>query len=89
VSPINTKMPSLIDLPEADVKLWFAKHLAYKNAKDKNRAKLFLDFLIYTYKKVGVQLTMAMIEKETKTDAMNRALTLTIVMNWANKPDYE
>ena len=81
-------MPALIDLPEAVVKLWFAKHLAYKNAKEKDRAKLLLDFLIYTYRNVGPELTMAMIEKETTCDRIQRAIVLTSVMNWAEKPDY-
>ena len=83
-------MPSLIDLPEADVKMWYRKHLAYKNATDKQRAKLLMDFLIYTYIKLGHALTWAMIQKETiNDDPMKGVIVLTMVKYWAARPDYE
>ena len=83
-------MPSLVDLPEADVKMWYRKHLAYKNATEKNRAKALLSFLVYTYRRVGHDLTWAMIQKETiNDDPTKRVLVLMAVKHWAAKPDYE
>lgn len=82
-------MTSLIDLPPADVKMWYEKHIAYKNASNTRRAPLLLSFLVYTYRKVGYGLTMAMIEKETINEPMKRIMLLMTVKHWAGKPDYE
>jgi hypothetical protein len=82
-------MPTLIDLPKEDAALWFAKHIAYKNAKERDRAKTLLSFLVYTYRKLGEVLTWKMIQKEVIDDGMKRCMVLMAVKHWAAKPDYE
>lgn len=70
--------------------MWYRKQLAYKNATPKQRAKLLMDFLIYTYIKLGHDLTWATIKKETiNDDPMKGVIVLTMVKHWAAKPDYE
>ncbi len=78
-------MTNLIDLPKHEAFTFFNKYNIYKSSSDKKRAEAFLDLLMYSYEKLGFQMTMTIIQKETKDDRMNQITLMGIVVAKSNK----
>jgi len=71
-------MPSVIDLPKHEAFTFLNKYNAYKSCSEKKRVEMLLDLLVYTNVKLGSDMTMRMLEKETN-DPIERTMLMTLV----------
>ena len=72
-------MPSVINLPKHEAFTFLNKYNAYKSCSEKKRVEMLLDLLIYTSVKLGSDMTMRIIEKETIDDPIERMMLTTLV----------